>query len=360
MNNKNSKLEGFFLKSFFKSFLISIFLSTSVLTIFVVIFTNTYYDKRSIKDIINLEKKNSKLNINSANNLVTTYVNNLQLGLNELIVFYQKISNDLMLDENSYTFQTVYLISAVSVDQEFCDDFFYESEYMGVWVYDKYLTNDNLDDSVKDVELQLKAISNILENLQLITDITYEYASPYFFYFEKTELYVTYPLSFECDLMFLGFLTDFYEDYRLIPCLDENGEPYSTYKLKCLSSFQNMLKSRTKIFDNNYLFNKNKSIFINNFYFDIPDYIYHDLTMCIEFDDPITKGKGYLCLEASYDDLYSSLNNLNEKIKGYFFISNIGFNHVFFFPLSTSTSKIPTDYIYNWNFSFYLNEKVNF
>ena len=53
--------------------------------------------------------------------------------------------------------------------------------------------------------------------------------------------------------MFLGFLTDFYEDYRLIPCLDENGEPYSTYKLKCLGSFQNMLKSRTKIFDNNYL-----------------------------------------------------------------------------------------------------------
>ena len=176
MNNKNSKLEGFFLKSFFKSFLISIFLSTSVLTIFVVIFTNTYYDKRSIKDIINLEKKNSKLNINSANNLVTTYVNNLQLGLNELIVFYQKISNDLMLDENSYTFQTDYLVSAVSVDQEFCDDFFYESEYMGVWVYDKYLTNDNLDDSVKDVELQLKAISNILENLQLNTDITFEYA----------------------------------------------------------------------------------------------------------------------------------------------------------------------------------------
>ena len=46
--------------------------------------------------------------------------------------------------------------------------------------------------------------------------------------------------------------------------------------------------------------------------------------MCIEFIDPITKGKGYACVYASYDDLVFSLNNLNENIKGYYLISNVG------------------------------------
>ena len=60
------KLENIFFKSFFYPFLSGIILSTIVITIFLGIITNNYFDKRTRKHIIDLEKKNSKININSA------------------------------------------------------------------------------------------------------------------------------------------------------------------------------------------------------------------------------------------------------------------------------------------------------
>ena len=185
MNHKKSKLEDIFFKYFFISFLISVLLSTLVSTVFLTIFTNNYYDIRTLQNIINLEKQTSKMNINSANDMVTSYITKLQINLNELILEYEKIANDLIQDENSHILLTDYFVSAVSVDEEFCDNFYYESEYMGTWLYDQYTTNDNLDDSIKDVKLELTALSHILQNLDTIMEITWEYASPYFFILKK-------------------------------------------------------------------------------------------------------------------------------------------------------------------------------
>ena len=52
--------------------------------------------------------------------------------------------------------------------------------------------------------------------------------------------------------------------------------------------------------------------------------------MCIEFDDPITNGKGYSCAHLHSDDILASLETLNENMIGYFFITIVGFNNVFF------------------------------
>ena len=84
-----------------------------------------------------------------------------------------------------------------------------------------------------------------------------------------------------------------------------------------------MLKSRTSAFDNNYLSSQNKTIFINNFYFDKPENAKYELSLCIEFDDPITQGKGYACVFTTYYDLSLTLDYLNSDMKGYFFVSNV-------------------------------------
>ena len=142
--------------------------------------------------------------------------------------------------------------------------------------------------------------------------------------------------------------------------MNENGENYDVYKMKCLGFFKTMLKSKTGAFDNNYLLSQNKTILINNFFYTVLVDVSNELRLCIEFDDPITKGKGYACLDSNYNDLVFALNGLNSNIKGYFFISNVGFNNAFFFPLSTSSGRIPTEYIFRWDFDFVLDEKVNF
>ena len=115
----------------------------------------------------------------------------MQISLNEQIFFYKKIANDLLKEENSHTFKSDYLVSARSVDDDFCYDFFYEVQYMGIWIYDQYSTNENLDDTNKDVKLQVIAYSNIIPNLDTILEVTWRDSSPYFFYFEKSELYIT-------------------------------------------------------------------------------------------------------------------------------------------------------------------------
>jgi len=354
------ELKDIFFKSFFYPFLVGIFLSTLVITLTLGIFTNNYYDKRTRKNIIDLEKKYSEIMIKSINTMITTFISRLQISLNEQIVSYKKIANDLLEDENSHTLQSDYFVSAVTAEEDFCDEYYFDTEFMGVWIYDKYTTNENLDDSKKDLKLQLTAYSNIISNLDSILEVTWRDASPYFFYFEKTELYIAYPLSYHCDKSWLDDISNYSEKYENTTCMDENGEHYKIYKMKCEGFFINMIKSRTMIFDNNYLSSQHKTIFINNFYFDRKYDEYYEFTLCIEFDDPITEGKGYACTFSSYYHLALSLDNLNSDMKGYFFVSNIGYNNVIFFPLSSGKTKTSTQFIFDWNFDFYLEEKVKF
>ena len=119
-----------------------------------------------------------------------------------------------------------------------------------------------------------------------------------------------------------------------------------------------MLKSKSNLFDNNYSAERNKTIFVTNFYGD--NDIRKRLTMCIEFDDPITNGKGYSCAHLHSDDILASLETLNENMIGYFFITIVGFNNVFFFSHGSANPKTLTESIFNWEIDYNLDEKSYF
>ena len=353
------KLEDIFFKSFFFPFLIGVFLSTLIVTILLGFFTNDSYDTRTIQKIIDLEKKNSELNIKSANIKVTSKILKYQLSLNQLIVHYQKIANDLLIDENSHQFQTDYLLSALSVDYTLCFWYTNYTEHLAVWILDSYSTNEYVEYTNIYAKKELTAFSNIIENLDAIYQISKDETFSFFFYFDQTELYISFPLYFQC-MTYNVFNLGNFPYYVIRKCMDDRGQFYSSYKMKCDDYFQNMMKSKTKKFDNNYLSNQNKTIFLNNFFFTILADADQEFALCIEFEDPITNGKAYACCDTFYNDLVGPLDNLNENMKGYFFISNIGFNNVFYFPHSTSTGKIPTEYIFNLNTTFKLDEKTDF
>ena len=353
------KMESIFFKYFFFSYLIGIFISSLIIVLLIIIFTNNYYDKTSMQDLVSLEKKSAEAKIKSANIKVTSLLLKYQVNINELILFYQKIANDLLFDENSYELEYSFLISAVSVTRSYCSSFPYYTELMGVWVLDRYADNYNIAYINKVAEKQLVALSHLIENIDTVYQISKPETYSYFFYFEETELYITYPLSLECQTKNVHRLVN-YPYSRMYTCLNENGFFYTSYKMKCANFFKNMMKSKTKTFDNNYESNKNRTIFLNNFYFTIVSNASQEFSMCIEFEDPISKGKGYGCVNTRYNDLVEPLDNLNTNIKGYFFVSNIGFNNVFYFPHSTSTGKIPTEYIFNRDSNYTINEKKDF
>ena len=157
---------------------------------------------------------------------------------------------------------------------------------------------------------------------------------------------------------YLGVYTNF--EGNPYWCLNEQGNIYNIYNVKCRNFYLNIQKAKSNIYDNNYTREKKRTIFVTDFYkqFDYGDSsnIY---TMCIEFFDPITNGSAYACTDINQDDLTSAFNKLNSNIHGYFFVSTIGFNYIFYFPQSAFPQTI-TDNIYSWDLNYFLEEKTYF
>ncbi len=352
------KLETKIFNSFFYPFLSSVILSSLIVTIIIIFFINNI-DERTSENIINLEKNYSKIIINQINTFITTKFQLYQNGLNEIILMYQKAANELLESTQNMELDNTFLKCLLSIEEEYCDEEEEKIENLAFWLLDDVTYEENLDNK-KEVKQQLIAYNNLISNINSIYLSTKPNVHNYYIYFEQTELYISYPILDACVYDFIYFYKHPYYEWAVYQCIDENGEFYKSFKLKCEIFFQNMIKSKSGIFDNNYLL-QNKTIFVANF-FDYYDYDYEyetsrELSMCIEFDDPITKGKGYICIDAEYTDMVYPLENFNFKLTGQYFISNIGFNNVFFFPLK-NVPKTSTDEIYRWEDNYILDEKV--
>ena len=133
-----------------------------IVTIFIYIFTNNYLDKRTAQNIIDLEKKSAKININSINTLITTALLKVQASLNEQILFYQKLANRTndIIDYNIND----YLACTLNFNGEFIKNNKDKFKYMGLWFVDEKTREENL--TINDPKrLQLIAFSNILPNI---------------------------------------------------------------------------------------------------------------------------------------------------------------------------------------------------
>ena len=354
------KLQDKFFNSFFFSFLISVILSILIITIILALFTNNNHSKITLDNIIDLDKKYSEIIIKTANALLTSAFQKIQASLNEHILFYQRTANNLLKIKEDLELDTTYVKSALNIDLLYC--FFGMDEsanYTALWVMDNVTTEDNLDSRI-EAKYQLIAFSKIIQNMDSSISATLPEIYWYSFYFVSNELYVVFPIRSLCDTF------DFYNLkissylYNSRQCVDENGDYYNVYKFKCEIYYENFQKSKSNLFDNNYSSERNKTIFVSNYYAAFTEYGDKKFSMCIEFDDPITKGKAYSCSQVHDDDLILSLENFNSKIQGYFLVSIVGYNNVFFFPGGPTDPKTITDYIYNWKLKYNLDEKSYF
>ena len=87
------KLSDQFFHSFFYTFLFGVIVSFLAIAIFSVVFTNQYIDKQTGDNILDIEKKFAKVNLNSMNIVITSLITKIQQSINELISSYQKTAN---------------------------------------------------------------------------------------------------------------------------------------------------------------------------------------------------------------------------------------------------------------------------
>ena len=350
------KLEKIFFRSFFYPFLIGVLMSMITVTYFLGKFTHNYIDERTGKNVVDLEKEYAEININSVNKILTTSLLKIQISLNEQILYYQKLSNRT----KDLTNQKIndYLKCLLDIDDEFILKNRKNFKYVGFWFIDNNTTFESLEDD-SFTKLQLIVFSNIIQNVYTTLEATNTLVPYFYFMFDKTDLFINFPIEYDYILNNLNVYTNFEDNPSW--CTDSNGKIYKTYKFKCREFYLNFQKSKQKKFDINFSDQENKTIHLTNPYKDLgQDNNPNIFTMCIDFYDPISNGIAYACADVYQDNLLFSFDNFNSKLVGYFLISLVGLNKVFYFPQLDDFSRTPAENIFRWDRKFYLKEKTDF
>ena len=348
------KLENKFYNAFFYPFLAGITLSIIIVAMILAYYSNNYLDKKSAEDVFNIEKKYAKTNINSVNVLISNVLLKVQIGLKEQLTFYEDIASKITDYSKSSIGKNIY--NAFNLENELIET---DDDYTSIWFVDKNLTN--ITDKSSSLFQQISIFSQLTQSLYSVYYSMNDILMDIFIIFDETNLFVGYPYIY---FNSHGFI-DIFREYKSNPtwCTDENGNLITYYKFKCRDFYNDILKSKDDMFDFNVHEQPDRKIFVT------PPYNQFGLldgqvifSICIEFNDTISKNNAYLCGDINGTNLFDSFDSFNEKLIGYFSITSIGFNRGFYFPQMSSTGygKTLGEYIFKWDRDYYLEEKLDF
>ena len=351
------KLEDKFFNSFFYPFLVGVLLSMLIVTIFLGKFTNNNIDQLTGKKIVDLEKKYATININSISTLLSTTILKIQASLNEHVLFYLKLANKIG-DISNYKVNE-HVKCVLDFTEEFIEKNKNNFKYTALWIKDLYTNFDDLDNN-SPAKLQIITYSNIIHNIYSTYAASKSIVDYFFFIFPSTDLLIAFPVEYQYKNDYLNILTNFTDNPSW--CCNLNGEIYTQYRFKCRDYYNNILKAKMGAFDYNFEnLEENRTIFITNSYKQFGrENSWYVFTMCEEFYDPISKASAYACSDVNQEDLIYSFNNFNSKFVGYFLITSIGFNKLFYYPQSTKDTQSAAENIFSWDKKFYLEEKTYF
>ena len=108
-------------------------------------YSNNYLDKRSAKDIYEMEKKYASININSLNILLTNTLLKVQVGLLEQLTFYQNIASKITDRSKSTIGKDVYNVVEVQTKEP------ERKEYASIWFVDRDKLNNSDIDPLSDL-----------------------------------------------------------------------------------------------------------------------------------------------------------------------------------------------------------------
>ena len=352
------KLESKFFQSFFYPFLVGVIFSAIVIITSTIIFTSNYMDKITGQNLVELGKKYSKVNIDSVNVLVSTTLLKMQASLNELILYYQNLAKKLNTD-NPYLNRKIddnFLKCVLDLNDTYNENNEF-TNYMAYWIKDLETNHSSLKDNSFEKK-ELTALSGIIPNIFNTFYSTNSSSLTIYFYFEASELFISYPLKYSIKIGFIKKITNYTDNQ--VWCTDERGEIFPYYKTKCREFFINIQRAKSDVFDKNYGDNVNRTIFVTEFYAQAGEQKEPVFTMCIEFTDTFSGKPAYACADILKSDLYSIFESINKKLNGYFFINSVGFAHSFYYPESNDVAYTATEDIFNWHSKFFLEEKTHF
>ena len=352
------KLEDKFYSAFFYPFLIGITLSIIIVAIILSHYSTGYLDIRTSSDIYKLETNFARNNIYSANILLTNLLTKIQFVLQEQLNYFNLIANDLNNNSSKYNNNEKEIKDVYSVfhdpNEENLNN---RMEYASLWFVDPETKHVNDSQILYN---QIFIYSLLSQSLYTAISSMKNLISNIYFIFEDTNLFAVYPYKYYYD----NDKIDSFPNYGKNPswCTDNNGNIIEYYKFKCRDYYNDIMKAKKTIFDNNIEDQKNRKIFVTSPYPFFVESKKVSFTMCIEFNYTLSNTNAYICADINATDLFDSFDTINDKIIGYFSVNAVGFNNAFYFPYVAilGTGKTLGEYIFNSEVDFFLEEKINF
>ena len=349
------KLEDKFFNTFFYPFFFGIILSIIIVIVILSSYTKGFLDERTANDVYDVETTYARNNIYSANILLSDFLLKIKVVLEEQLSLFEFAENHLNLSEP--TERNITDAFSAFDNPENNTLLQQRMEYATFWFVDPYTKrpeeNEVLFNQIFLVSLCTQSMHSGLNSLQ-------DLISKFYFIFEDTNLFIAYPYKLYWETKkIINFL-----NHTTNPswCTDSYGNIHDYYKFRCRPYYNDIIKSKTTIFDNNVEDQKNRKIFVTAPYNFIVEGDSASFTMCIEFKYNISDTNAYICVDIEGERLFNTFNKINDKLIGYFTISSVGFNKQFYFPhiIKLGTGKTLSEYIFSQDIDYFLEEKIEF
>ena len=350
------KLEDKFFSTFFYPFFIGIFTSIIIVIVVLAYYSKGFLDETTANDVKEVETKYARNNIYSANLLLSDLLIKIKLVVEEQLSYFQLAEKNLNVSEpiENRKIKDVYSVFETPENNNELKE---RLDYASLWFVDpniRYPEN-NLDlyNQIYLVSLTTQSMYTGLKTLKgLITK--------FYFIFEDTNVFIAYPYRAYWDK---GRIESF-RNYTSNPswCTDNYGDIINYYKFRCREYYNDIIKAKSTIFDNNFEDQKNRKIFVTAPYSFFVGGDIASFTMCIEFKYNWSNTNAYICVDIEGNSLFNTFNRINDKLIGYITMSSVGFNKQFYFPniISLGMGKTLGEYIFNFDIYYYLEEKIHF
>ena len=350
------KLEDKFFNVFFYPYFIGVIISITFVIIIISHFSKGYLDERTGNLTYDLETKYAQINIYSANVIITNIFLKIQLVLQEQLNFFELASKTFNSSTDLNKEKEIKDVHSIYEDPE-SPSILNRLEYASMWFVDPDTKYPNASDILYK---QLFVFSLITQSMYANLNSMKREISKFYFIFEDTNLFAVYPYKYYYNKNSVSSFGNYTKNPSW--CTDDKGNIINYYRFKCRNYYNDIMKTKTSIFDNNVEDQKNRKIYITSPYTFFGSSNPASFTMCIEFTCTLTNTNAFICADIEGDYIFNTFDIINDKLLGYFSISSVGFNNVFYFPHITTlgTGKTICEYIYNWNIDYFLEEKMKF
>ena len=254
------KLEEKLFNYFFYLFVIGITFSLIIVIAIIFYFSGNYLDERTASEVNYIEKRFAEANINSLNIILLNIITELQVSLQQQESLYQTFAKNLLnvtedLKLNNTDIYNPYELKELMKLKE--PEFIKKLSFVSMWFINTEIRS--IEQMNPYMKKQLYAFSLMLQSMIAVINSSSEIKN-IFFVFDNTDLYLSYPFTYELSWDFLDIFDDFEDNPSW--CTDERGKIITYYKFKCRPFYRDIMNAQKKTFDLNFEDQKERKIFI--------------------------------------------------------------------------------------------------